>query len=167
MKTLFFVLVGVLFSGCGSSGDTKIEARISNDEVNVTLEVKSSRAYVRNVSVSANESAYTFTVSVESFDTGCDSFADWWEVLREDGSLAYRRILLHSHVGDQPFTRSGSSVAISQDEILYVRAHMNKDGYGPNQYVGSVANGFKEAKTNLAVNPSVELLEPQNQGCAF
>jgi hypothetical protein len=79
---------------------------------------------------------------VSSPDTGCDQYADWWEVLDEEGQLLYRRVLLHSHVGEQPFARSGGSVSVGTEQIVWVRAHMNSRGYGRVAFRGSVQDGF-------------------------
>ena len=62
-------------------------------------------ANVMEVQATGAPNAYQFEVKVSSPDTGCDQYADWWEVLSEDGQLIHRRVLLHSHVGGQPFTR--------------------------------------------------------------
>src|SRR5207247_2405691 len=35
--------------------------------------------------------AYEFDVTVKSADAGCARYADWWEVVNEDGRLLYRR----------------------------------------------------------------------------
>ena len=56
--------------------------------------------------------AFRFDVGVRSPDTGCDQYADWWEVIGQDGRLLYRRVLSHSHVGEQPFARSGEPVPV-------------------------------------------------------
>ena len=53
------------------------------------------------------------------------------------------RILLHSHVTEQPFTRSGSTVAIEAEQTVWVRAHMHPDGYGGQALHGSVSAGFE------------------------
>jgi hypothetical protein len=87
--------------------------------------------------------AYTFRVTVRSPDTGCQRYASWWEVVRSDGSLAYRRILNHSHAGEQPFTREGGPVPVRADEVVVVRAHFVPDGYGGALLRGSVQGGFK------------------------
>ena len=50
-------------------------------------------ADVTSVRVSGEPNAYTFAVTVRSPDTGCDRYANWWEVVAEDESLVYRRIL--------------------------------------------------------------------------
>ena len=107
------------------------------------------------MAVSGTPGDYTFDVSVESADIDCDQYADWWEVLSEDGSLVYRRILTHPHTDengtsdpDAPgntFTRSGGPVQISADEVVIVRAHMSNEGYNGMVMRGSVAEGFVAA----------------------
>jgi hypothetical protein len=87
--------------------------------------------------------AYAFAVTVRRPDTGCGRYADWWEVLRPDGTLVCRRILLHSHGSEQPFTRSGGPVDAGPDETLVVRAHLPPDGYGGALLRGTVRGGFE------------------------
>ena len=53
-----------------------------------------------------------FTVTVRHADTGWDHYADAWEVRAPDGAVIGRRVLLHPHETEQPFTRSLSGVAI-------------------------------------------------------
>ena len=88
-------------------------------------------ADVIDVSISGKPGDCRFSVTVSSPDTGCAQYADWWEVLGEDGPLLYRRVLLHSHVSEQPFTRSLSGVAIPKG-IVKVRlmARDKVHGYG-------------------------------------
>ena len=86
---------------------------------------QTSFANVLSVQVTGNPGAYQFAVEIASPDTGCEQYADWWEVVSQDGQLLYRRILLHSHVDEQPFTRSGGPVEVAADELVYVRAEGN------------------------------------------
>ena len=124
-------------------------------------------ADVLSVTATGEPNAYQFNVEVSSPDTGCDQYADWWEVLSEDEQLLYRRVLLHSHVNEQPFTRSGGPVPISENTVVYIRAHMNEGGYGGSVLKGSVASGFKvvDVETGFAVD--VESLPPLPEDCAF
>ncbi len=117
---------------------------------------------------------YTFAVSVASADEGCDQYADWWEVVRPDGTLVYRRVLQHSHVDEQPFTREGGPVPAGPDEVLVVRAHMHADhmladglGFGPAAMVGTVRGGF--APTLLPDGFAWKLAgaDPLPPACAF
>ena len=128
---------------------------------------KSVSADVLSVIAAGEPNAYQFSVEVSSPDTGCDQYADWWEVLSEDGQLLYRRVLLHSHVDDQPFTRSGGPVPIGENTVVYVRAHMNKGGYGGGVLKGSVASGFKVVDVEADFASDVESLPPLPEDCAF
>ncbi len=104
-------------------------------------------ADVTAVETSGDVGDYTFEVTVESPDTGCDQYADWWEVVAPDGSeLIYRRILAHSHADEQPFTRTGGPVIIESDSTVVVRAHMNTVGYGGQALRGSPDSGFSVAE---------------------
>jgi hypothetical protein len=128
---------------------------------------KQIKANVIKVTVTGNPGAYTFSVTVKSPDTGPDQYADWWEVLSSNGRLLYRRILLHSHVDEQPFTRSGGPVPIGPHDAVFVRAHMSTAGYGGVAFHGSVAQGFVETELPSDFAADVELLEPQPEDCAF
>lgn len=95
------------------------------------------------VSARGRPGAYDLAVTVSSPDRGCDYYADWWEVVSPDGRLLFRRVLMHSHPDEQPFTRSGGPVAISAEEVVIVRAHFHPTGYGGRAARGSVAKGFE------------------------
>lgn len=124
-------------------------------------------ADVMGVSVSGNPGAYTFSVTVRSPDTGCGRYADWWEVVSPEGRLIYRRVLLHSHVDEQPFTRSGGPAGLQPDEIVIVRAHMNDKGYGGIALSGNVADGFSISEIPPGFAADVESQEPLPAQCAF
>lgn len=124
-------------------------------------------ADVTAVTVSGSAGSYTFAVEIESPDLGCEQYADWWEVLSTDGELLYRRVLLHSHVNEQPFIRAGGPVEIEADTPIWVRAHMHPGGYGGKAWQGSVASGFTPAA--LAADFAAELAQadPLPQNCIF
>lgn len=126
-----------------------------------------SLANVLSISVSGGENAYQFAVEIRSPDEGCEQYADWWEVVSEDGELVYRRILAHSHVGEQPFTRSGGPLAISADTVVIVRAHMYPDGYGGVAFRGSVENGFESVQLEPNFAEGLDKVEPLPSGCGF
>ena len=94
------------------------------------------------VSVSDAPGSYTFSVTVSSPDTGCDHYADWWDVLSELGDLLCCRVLLHSHVEEQPFTRTGGHVDARRDETVIARAHMNLATFGGVAMRGNLIDGF-------------------------
>ena len=124
-------------------------------------------ASVTDISVNGSAGRYTFQVEISSPDTGCNQYANWWEIVSEDGNLIYRRILLHSHVDDQPFTRGGGPADISADTNVWIRAHMNNSGYGGQVYFGSVRNGFEALNHPEDFALKLENEEPLPDDCAF
>ena len=77
------------------------------------------------------EGVYAFAVTVRHDDAGWDHYADRWEVVAPSGSVLGTRVLLHPHVGEQPFTRSQSGIRIPADmENVTVRANDSVHGLG-------------------------------------
>jgi hypothetical protein len=145
--------------------------QIMQSTVSPTLEVhtmtQTQFPNVLSVQVTGNPGAYQFAVELASPDTGCEQYADWWEVVSADGELLYRRILLHSHVDEQPFTRSGGPVEIDANTTVYVRAHMNTTGYGGKILTGTVRDGFEPAEVEAGFGSGLERDPPQPEDCAF
>ena len=74
---------------------------------------------------------WSFTVTVKHADEGWDHYANQWEVLSPAGVVLGTRILLHPHVGEQPFTRSLGGVEIPEGVgKVIVRARDSVHGYG-------------------------------------
>jgi hypothetical protein len=117
-------------------------------------------------------------VTLESADLDCTQYADWWEVLSEEGALVYRRILEHSHTDangssdpgapGNTFTRSGGPVAVAGSDVVVVRAHMSAGGYNGAVMRGSAASGFMVApEVGADFAAEVEQDDPQPDGCEF
>ncbi len=138
-------------------------------DIVITHPSEGGEAAVTEATFTGEPGAYQVAVTVTSPDTGCEQYADWWEVLSADGELLYRRILAHSHVDEQPFTRSGGPVEIAPTDLIFIRVHMNNTGYSSQVLQGTVANGFRT--TTLLLGPehsaTVEAQPPQPSGCAF
>lgn len=109
---------------------------------------------------------YRVTVTVRSPDTGCEGFADWWELVSTDGVLRHRRILRHSHVSEQPFSRDGGPIDVPPDEILWARAHFSAGGYG-RAFTGSLGGDWAPAEPPEGLGPGVEGAAPQPGRCLF
>jgi hypothetical protein len=119
------------------------------------------------VDVTGSPNQYQFNVVISSPDTGCEQYADWWEVLDEDGNLIYRRILLHSHVSEQPFARSGGPIEVSPDTVVIIRAHMNQAGYGGSIMIGTAGTDFTIMDFPPDFDPGFEQEPPLPAGCNF
>jgi len=124
-------------------------------------------ANVIKVKTKEIDGAYRFSVTLKSTETGCEQYADWWEVVSKKGELLYRRILVHSHPDTQPFTRSGGSLNIDKDDIVYVRAHMNKEGYVGEVMHGSIAKGFKKSMEIPNFSKDIVTQAPLPEGCLY
>ncbi len=123
---------------------------------------------IRGVRASGEPGAYTFEVEIASPDTGCDQYADSWEVIAAQGEkLYYRRVLTHSHVEEQPFTRSGGPVPIQADDVVFIRGHMSNGGYSASAYRGSPATGFEPVEIERDFAAGLLFLDPRPMGCAF
>jgi hypothetical protein len=130
-------------------------------------ETNAQSAEVLDVKVSGVSNDYLFSVTVKSPDKGCEQYADWWEVLTPEGDLIYRRILLHSHVNEQPFTRTGGPVPVGSNREVIIRAHMNPKGYGSKAMRGTVSGGFEQVTLSSGFAASLEKKEPLPEGCTF
>lgn len=127
---LFPVLLLMTLSGCdvlfATQGDTSTTQPAADADV----------VYVRAVHDRGDE--WTFYVTVEHPDTGWEDYADGWDVVLPDGTVAnpdpstpFTRLLLHPHVNEQPFTRSQRGITIPADVTqVTVRAHDIVDGFG-------------------------------------
>jgi hypothetical protein len=110
---------------------------------------------------------YSFMVTVSSPDEGCNQYADWWEVISLEGELIYRRVLLHSHVAEQPFSRSGGPAVIDAGDEVIVRVHMNTSGYSELAMRGSAEQGFETVELEPGFAPELSEIEPLPGDCDF
>ncbi len=112
--------------------------------------------------------SYRLLVTINSPDTGCNQYANWWEAVDEDGNLLYRRILAHSHINEQPFTRDGGPISVNEtDQVITVRVHMSSQGYSNQAMRGSASKGFKPITLPPNFLPELAEAEPQPNECAF
>ena len=154
---IYFFLCSLLYSCIERQPFTDDNAPLIIDE--------DEQAVVKGVSVEGEERNYTFTVTLQSPDTGCEQYADWWEIVDPQFEFIYRRILTHSHVNEQPFSRSGGPVDIFTDEEVIIRGHMNNLGYGELVFRGSVSDGF--FPDTLLTVVDISGTGPQPSGCEF
>ncbi len=124
-------------------------------------------ARVMDVKTSGSPGSYNFRVTLTSPDEGCQQYADWWEVVDISGKLRYRRILGHSHVNEQPFTRSGSPVDVSSETEVWVRVHMNNTGYSNLAMYGSAQSGFESREFPEDFAKDLDQQAPLPDGCRF
>lgn len=91
----------------------------------------------------AADGTWRFEVTIRHADEGWEHYADRYEILDPAaGREQARRVLLHPHVNEQPFTRSLSGVRLprEQKEVL-VRAHDKVHGYGGREVLLKLVDG--------------------------
>lgn len=148
--------------------ETAEEERLTRETLSVPTVVEGASATITDVEASElSPSQHNFSVTVQSPDTGCDAYANWWEVITPEGELLYRRILAHSHVDEQPFTRSGGPVAVGAADEVIVRSHMHPTGYSTQAMQGTPTEGFIETVLPEDFAAGLAAAEPQPSGCAF
>ena len=166
MNSLYFCLSLIIILSCGTENTSTNTISTQEEEISTTSS-ETDLAKITAVECTGQPNNYTLAVTIESPDTGCDQYADWWEVFYPDSTLIYRRILGHSHVTEQPFTRSGGLVAVGPDEFIYVRAHMNNTGYGTQVFSGKVGEGLTLDTLATSYASGLASQEPLPQDCAF
>jgi hypothetical protein len=95
--------------------------------------------YVR--AIQNADGVWTFSVTVRHPDTGWEDYADGWDVVLPDGTVAkpdpkspFTRLLLHPHENEQPFTRSQGGIVLPPGiDRVRLRAHDLVDGWGGNE----------------------------------
>jgi hypothetical protein len=73
---------------------------------------------------------WTGVVTVQHDDQDPAHWADWWRVRTVEGTELGRRVLLHSHAGEQPFTRDGEVRIPRGVQRVVVEAHDKVHGLG-------------------------------------
>ena len=165
-----FISCGLMFFAyvmtCCSSADnpSDVNTEIQEEE---TQETFGGLAEVVDVSVSRSDEQHTFSVTISSPDLGCKHYADWWEIIDLDGNLLYGRILDHSHVNEQPFTRTGAPITLDTNSMVYVRAHMNTTGYGDQVFKGSISDGFLSENLDVEFAKDLDKMAPLPGRCDF
>lgn len=159
------ILIIIMFSYISWTGCDKNISEINdpNPEPDTTK-----GADVVSVTVSGgNNGVFNFAVGIFSPDIDCSQYANWWEVVKEDGTLVARRILAHSHVPpsfSQPFVRN-TNVQIDSTTVVWVRGHMNNTGFKNGKaFKGSIATGFQETEIPGDFALDLDNEEPE---CAF
>jgi len=146
--SVLLLVFGVSVTACSAQGEKEESPETPHADVN-------------EVEVRGEAGDYTFSVTVESPDTGCEQYANWWEVISADGrDLIYRRILAHPHTNEQPFTRSGGPVVVASDSAVVIRAHMHDAGYGGQALRGTVDSGFSTVDLPDGFGTEIEEASP-------
>ena len=163
IKLGYFSFLVLVLLACANQDSNDMNEALEE----MTMQIQES-AKIVGVECIGQPNNYTLNVSILSPDTGCDQYADWWEVITPSGELIYRRILAHSHVNEQPFTRSGGTVDVGPTDTIIIRAHMNNLGYGTQIYRGIVLdNAMIQDSLPMDFAEELQTTDPLPEDCAF
>lgn len=88
-----------------------------------------------DVTTSCQNQTCTFNVTLQHADTGWEHYADFWRVVSSDGEELGKRVLLHPHVNEQPFTRSLSGIEIPPSmNTVWVEANDSVHGLSSDRF---------------------------------
>jgi hypothetical protein len=128
-----FLLVSVALSCYSNSGGATEDERDSGEVAAVEgFNSDLKYAQVTQVKVTLEQSgSWRFDVTVRHDDEGWDHYADLWEVVDQESLVLYgKRVLLHPHDAEQPFTRSQSGIEIPKGVSgLLIRARCTTHGF--------------------------------------
>ncbi|MEK6255743.1 MAG: hypothetical protein N2C13_00315 [Chloroflexota bacterium] len=158
---ILLLLSAIVIAGCVNISETSPEAATSTAimatlapgivEATLTLEqvdpateetnptMNTADADVKYVkAIQTTNGTWTFHVTVYHPDTGWEDYVNGWDVVTLDGivikpdqSSIFTRLLLHPHVGEQPFTRSQAGIVIPDGVAkVIVRANDLLHGFG-------------------------------------
>jgi hypothetical protein len=86
---------------------------------------------VVDATVNCRQEHCRVSATLRHADSGWDHYADRYVVLAPDGSELGRRVLLHPHVDEQPFTRGLGNLTIPVDiDHVFVFGHDKVHGDG-------------------------------------
>jgi len=161
----FLLFLSIL---CLSFACKKVKTMDENFNTNnIDFKIDSLFADIIAVNFTGTNNNYTAAVTIESPDIDCDQYANWWEIYNSEGDLIYRRILGHSHANEQPFTRSGGPISISEDDAIYIRGYMHPTGYGGKVFFGTIECGFIQEEMVEIDFPELATEEPLPTDCLY
>jgi hypothetical protein len=77
---------------------------------------------------------WSVNVTLKHDDSGWDHYADNWRIVDHKGNILGDRILMHPHVGEQPFTRGLGNVTIPEGiKTVFIEAHDKVHGWTQNK----------------------------------
>ncbi|EPJ53173.1 MAG: hypothetical protein OFPI_11390 [Osedax symbiont Rs2] len=96
-----------------------------------------SETFIENVVASANsQGSYRFDVTLAHADKSWDHYADVWQIETLQGEVLAKRVLLHPHISEQPFTRSLTAVQLPKGTAqVMITAGCTVDGINSQRYI--------------------------------
>ncbi|NQZ33366.1 MAG: hypothetical protein HRU06_19020 [Oceanospirillaceae bacterium] len=96
-----------------------------------------SEVYIKDVKIAKNaKGLYSFNVTLLHADKSWDHYANVWQIETLSGTLLGKRVLLHPHINEQPFTRSINNIKIPKGvTTVVIRAGCTLDGINSKKYL--------------------------------
>lgn len=95
----------------------------------ISLNVLASEVSIKFAKFEQQANTWKIAVTLEHPDTGWDHYANAWRVLDTEGNELAKRVLVHPHVNEQPFTRK-LDFAKLPDDIEHVLVEASDTVHG-------------------------------------
>lgn len=102
--------------------------------ITVTNAALANQATIEFAELHHQGSSWNISVTLKHKDTGWNHYANAWQVVDVHNKLLGKRVLLHPHVNEQPFTRSLYSVKIPANvKVIFIEGIDSVHGLSPDR----------------------------------
>ncbi|OUS35812.1 hypothetical protein A9R01_06540 ['Osedax' symbiont bacterium Rs2_46_30_T18] len=101
-----------------------------------------SETFIEKVVATTNaQGSYRFDVTLAHADKSWDHYANVWQIETLQGEVLAKRVLLHPHISEQPFTRSLAGVKLPKGIAqVVIIAGCTVDGMNSQRYTLQLKN---------------------------
>lgn len=96
----------------------------------LSMSVSASEVSIKFARFELQNTTWKIAVTLEHPDSGWEHYANAWRVVDADGNELAKRVLVHPHVNEQPFTRKLDFAKLPEDiKRVYVEASDTVHGW--------------------------------------
>ncbi|NOY66857.1 MAG: hypothetical protein GXP13_05560 [Gammaproteobacteria bacterium] len=100
----------------------------------MTASVQADQVQIKFAELHHLGNTWNISVTLKHKDSGWNHYANAWQIVDGKNKLIRKRVLLHPHVNEQPFTRSLYSVKIpGNTKVIFIEAMDSIHGVSPDR----------------------------------